>query len=1311
MKKTTLYGKFLLFVIIGGLISGSVYAGKINVKENASTELKLTTSSYQEIELSNILAELDFIRVKTKVGYFTLLRAEDYGFSMVKGEPTLPVIKKLIEVPFNASYNIEILSQSFTDIDLNAEGIADFIMPAQPSLSKSIDNPEDVEFIFNQDSYAQNTLLGQEMVKVVDLGVVRGVRMARIEIAPVRYNPVTNMIRVFDQLKIRVNFAGGNVTQTVETKEAKYSPYYQAIYNQLINYKPLDGKEFITAEPVTYIIVSDPTFEDELQPFIEWKTMKGYQVVEAYTSDPSVGTTTSSIKGFLEDFYNDPPEGYNPQSFVLFVGDVNQIPTFNGSAGSHVTDLYYCTYDGAGDIYPECFYGRFSAETLNQLQPQIDKTLEYEKYEFPDPSFLDEVVMIAGADASHALTWGNGQINYGTQNYFNEAHGLTSHTYLQPEPGGANYSQEIRNNISDGVSFGNYTAHCSASGWADPSFNISHIAQLTNANKYPLLIGNCCLSVKFEITCFGEEMLRAPNKGALGYVGGSNNTYWDEDFWFGVGYESISANPVYNPDHLGAYDRMFHDHGEPLEDWHITQGQVPTAGNLAVTQAGSSKETYYWEIYHLMGDPSVMIYFSQPPETTASYQGLMPLAASSFNVNTEPHAYVAISKDGVLHGCALADETGLAEVTMFDPIVIPGEANVVITGQNMQPFIGTVNVASPAGAYVLFDELEIDDSNGNDNGLVDFGESIMLDVSLENLGSLTASDITATISTDDEYISIDTDTHNWPDIPAGNASLETAAFAFTVDEVIPDQHVVNFDMEITDGNDTWNSTFNVTLNAPVLSVGSYTIDDGTGNNNGRLDPGETVNVIVPNFNEGGCDAIGSIASLVSGNPMITVNNATYDLETIVAGGSENAIFNLTVAPSAQVGEVVNLNYSVESSPYSEEEILAMTIGLIVEDFESGTFEMFEWELTGDAEWQITSSNPYEGDYAAKSGTITDNQVSSLSINVEVSTDDQISFFYKVSSESGYDYLNFYIDGVLKDEWSGEIGWTEAVYDVTAGNHTFKWEYSKDFSVSSGSDCAWVDYILFPPFAGLSPLSVMATATPDEICQGGTSQLNAYAMGGSGEYTYDWMPESSLSDPNVANPVATPSATTTYYVVVDDGETTVTGEVTVVVNETPAQPEITQSGNTLVSSASEGNQWYDSNGMIPGANSQSYSPTATDDYYVIVTSSEGCESQPSEPYYFIYTGLVEFSEGQKVNIFPNPFKDEFSIDYVLNSRSDVKISLFNSYGQLMTLIEDDQAKLSGNYRIRVDASRFMTGIYFLKIETSDYMVVRRIVQTK
>jgi hypothetical protein len=68
----------------------------------------------------------------------------------------------------------------------------------------------------------------------------------------------------------------------------------------------------------------------------------------------------------------------------------------------------------------------------------------------------------------------------------------------------------------------------------------------------------------------------------------------------------------------------------------------------------------------------------------------------------------------------------------------------------------------------------------------------------------------------------------------------------------------------------------------------------------------------------------------------------------------------------------------------------------------------------------------------------------------------VKFYWKVSSEANYDYLRFYIDGVLKNSISGTVNWTQKTYTVTSGSHTLKWTYVKDSAVSSGSDCGWVD---------------------------------------------------------------------------------------------------------------------------------------------------------------------------------------------------------------------------------------------------------------
>ncbi len=72
------------------------------------------------------------------------------------------------------------------------------------------------------------------------------------------------------------------------------------------------------------------------------------------------------------------------------------------------------------------------------------------------------------------------------------------------------------------------------------------------------------------------------------------------------------------------------------------------------------------------------------------------------------------------------------------------------------------------------------------------------------------------------------------------------------------------------------------------------------------------------------------------------------------------------------------------------------------------------------------------------------------ITLDVAATSDISFWYKVSSESNYDYLVFYIDGSPMGEWDGEVPWTQHTTTVSEGTHTFRWAYEKDYSVSNGS---------------------------------------------------------------------------------------------------------------------------------------------------------------------------------------------------------------------------------------------------------------------
>ena len=399
-------------------------------------------------------------------------------------------------------------------------------------------------------------------------------------------------------------------------------------------------------------------------------------VEDVYTDNPAVGTTYNSIKAYIKTHYTNATLSNPAPTFVLLVGDVAQIPTqaVSSSYGSHPSDMRY--FDWTGDDIPDCFFGRFSATSVAELTPQIDKTLMYEQVTMPDPSYLDEAILIAGIEngsgymPAYGYTHANTAIKYTNDYYVNTANGYSTVSVFK-NPHASTATTTIKNLIKQGAGLINYTAHGDVTMWYKPQFNASDVSSMTNEGKYGLMIGNCCLSNKFDDTSFGETLLRANKKGAVGYIGGTNSTYWDEDVYWAVGNRSTistsSSSPTtfsYQSANLGAYDRLFHTHGESFGAWYTTFGGMIMAGNLAVQSSSSDADmkTYYWEIYSLDGDPSVMAWLKQPDTMIVTTENAY-IGMTSMQVHAVPYAYVAITDSLTLLAAAFADANGDATLS------------------------------------------------------------------------------------------------------------------------------------------------------------------------------------------------------------------------------------------------------------------------------------------------------------------------------------------------------------------------------------------------------------------------------------------------------------------------------------------------------------------------------------------------------------------------------------------------------------------------------------------------------------------------
>ena len=185
---------------------------------------------------------------------------------------------------------------------------------------------------------------------------------------------------------------------------------------------------------------------------------------------------------------------------------------------------------------------------------------------------------------------------------------------------------------------------------------------------------------------------------------------------------------------------------------------------------------------------------------------------------------------------------------------------------------------------------------------------------------------------------------------------------------------------------------------------------------------------------------------------------------------------------------------------------------LYDDFETG-FLSFPWEFSGDANWVIDDEESYSGSQSARSGDIDDYGVSTMSLALEVSAGSMVDFYYKVSSESNYDFLRFYIDGELQDEWSGTVDWSYAEYAIDAGSHTLSWAYEKDLSLSSGSDCAWVDMVRMPSTG--NPTFPEIHVTPEEIAltmEPNTTAQRSLIIANTGENDLQWSASVAIDNP-------------------------------------------------------------------------------------------------------------------------------------------------------------------------------------------------------
>lgn len=1066
-----------------------------------------------------------------------------------EGAPNLPVMSRYIAIPQGALATVEI-------VKMRTETFQNIEMAPAPRIPLETERGP-LQYNKDLSIYNKNAFYPAQTASLSTITKIRGIDVAMLSISPYQYNPVTKELIVYRDMEVKINFIGGNNQFGDNRLRNRYwdpilkDHLLNAASLPVIDYNnPTNQTRATTATGCEYLIIvpNDAIFSQWADSIKAFRTEQGILTQIVKLSEIG-GNTVGDIENYINNAYNN---WDIPPTAILLMAD------YGTNAANSITSPIWDNYCVSDNIYgdvdnddmPEIVMARMTANNAAQLEVFVTKFLNYERTPPTDPSFYNKPITALGWQTErwfqicsetvggffknilgkdpvriNAIYQGNPDVDpWSTATNTNTIisyFGPSGLGYIPASPqtlggwSGGN-STMVNNALNSGAFILQHRDHGMETGWGEPSYTNTSINGLTNVGKLSYIFSVNCLTGKYNYSseCFAEKFHRYQynnqNAGCVGILAASETSY-------------SFVNDTYV---WGLYDNMWPEFMPAYGAMYEQRGLLPAFGNAAGKyflqqsswpyNTGNKEVTY--NLFHHHGDAFLTLFSEVPTSINVSHAEVMISAVSSFSVTADAGSFIALTANGQILGTGVG--TGAPVAISLTPPAIGTIIKVVVTKQNCYRHYSYVTVISPENPYVITDSYTMNDPAGNNNQKADFDEEVFLSLTEKNLGNNPAENLVVSILGSDPYITLLDATEAYPVVPSQQTVTVPDGFKIKVANNVPNNYTKLFTVAATNGVDTWNSEISVKCLAPTLYAGAITIDDSQGGNgNNRLDAGETAIIKINVQNTGASTAPNVTSTLAATSGFLTLVNNTATVGNILPLGSAYAEFTVTVEPGSPAGLNVQLIFNAVSGAYQVARTYDIQVGLLVEDWETGDFSKFNWTASGNLPWTITNNGPFEGVYSAKSGAVGHSQNSQLVLmNFNVPQNDSIKFYYKVSSEPQNDGLKFYIDNVLKGSYSGNKPWTREAFAIPMGTHTFKWVYSKNGTVSTGQDCAWLDFIVLPV-----ELTTTSSAGVDNfVCETSSFQCQGNAANYS---TVNWTTSGTgtFNNANTLNAVYTPSA--------------------------------------------------------------------------------------------------------------------------------------------------------------------------------------------
>ncbi len=1200
---------------------------------NSDNQVNLIESDANQTVIEMTLGYFNKEEVVIDGQTFNQISLDKEAETYIMGAPEVPTVSRSIIINDNSKPEMRVIFSEYTDFNLA-------VAPSKGVITRDID-PATVPYTFS-DVYEEDNFFPSEVSTLGSAYIMRNYRGVTVTFNPFQYNPATNVLRVYTSIRVAVansSEAGANIlTRSVKNVESFDFMYKNHFLNYEVNrYDPLD-------EFGTILVIAPQNYFPTMQLYVDWKIQKGIptEMVDIAT----IGNNANSIKNYIQNYYNT----HDDLAFVQIAGDAAQVATLSSGGGG--ADPMFALVAG-NDSYPDIFIGRFSAETVDQLATQVERTISYERDENSSSTYLRKAFGIASGEGGGS----QGDMGESDIQHMNlirtDLLGYNYDTVDQIYAPSAN-TTHVANAINEGRGFGNYVGHGSNTSWVTTGFSNSHVNNLTNVGKLPFIVSVACVNGNFvNTTCFAEAWLRATHNGsptgAMAMYASTINQSWN--------------SPMRGEDEIT--DLLV---GEELS----TIGGLYYSGSCAMMDAYGSDGIDMYETWHIFGDASLQVRTDIPEELTLTHSGILFVGSSEYTVNTgEANSLVAISYNGDLLASGYTNATGNITLNLENVPVNPVELTLTVTAFNKITAVEPVTITAAEGSFVVIDNIPTTTTHIGYDGNFTFD--------IKNVGVDTSSDLTITLSSTEAGVIIENNEVTVENISADQViSLPADAFTISIPHNIANDYMIPFTVNITadNGANEWEYQLNLTNQAPVITFGEIEATEVIGNGNQRMDAGETFMLSLPVTNDGAYNAELTNVTISYPIGMVLAETNNIQIENLDVNGNQEVSFEIMLSSQIATGEELIFDFSAQYGSFNTAMEYSAFVGLSVEDFESQSLTGFGWDTDDNYTF---STNAHSGQYSLKSADIGPSGSTSISVTYTSAQAAEFSFWMHVSSEANYDFVDFSINGQQELHLSGDTGWELHAFNVAAGENVFQWTYSKDYMVDSNDDCFYLDDVTFPPAGGQAPgTPEISVTTTDfnfgEILVGETAELplNLSNLGdGTGIVSIQVQdPFFILNDDeelvNSLNFSIQPSAELEYTLVFS-----------------PSRDQDFSNEATITTDDPENNQIiiYLSGIANPVSNDNELIPA--------VTSLKGN--------------------------YPNPFNPETTISFGMNKAGKVEVVIYNILGQkVKTLLSENRS--AGNHNVVWNGKdsnnrSVSSGVYFYKMTTKEYSKTSKMILMK